>query len=60
MRPPKEALKKIQSYCEKTQCRKCNYGRVYNSEDHYVVCTLVETTPCEWILERVEDETSTN
>ena len=56
-RPPIKALESIKNYCEKTQCRRCVFGRtVDNCDYHYVECTLQETAPCDWEIERSKEE----
>ena len=46
-RPPKKALESIKKYCEKTQCRRCVFGRTVDY-DHYVSCMLMDKNPCDW------------
>ncbi len=56
-RPPKKAMESIKNYCEKTQCRRCVFGRTVDSADyHYSECILMETAPCDWDIERSEEE----
>ena len=40
-RPPNKALESIKNYCEKTQCRRCVFGRTRDDDYHYVECTLL-------------------
>lgn len=47
-RPPIKALESIRNYCEKTQCRRCVFGRTVDYDDHYVSCMLVDKNPCDW------------
>ena len=57
-RPPMKALESIKKYCEKTQCRRCEFGeQAYEPSEDYVGCRLQQTVPCDWeIGERSEDE----
>lgn len=55
-RPPIKAMESIKNYCEKTQCRRCLFGRSRDDDYHYVECTLMEVTPCDWVIERRSDE----
>lgn len=54
-RPPVKALESIKKYCEKTQCRRCVFGRTRDDDYHYVECTLLEVAPCDWVIERSEE-----
>lgn len=56
MKPPKEAIKKIKEYCEKTNCAKCNYGQIY--DQNMIACSLVDTIPVYW--ETGEENVKTN
>ena len=48
-RPPMKALEQIKRYCEKTQCRRCEFGEIdLLSDDDYVGCKLQQTVPCDW------------
>ena len=48
-RPPMKALESIKNYCEKTQCRRCVFGKKYYYGDaDYIGCYLQDTVPCEW------------
>lgn len=49
-RPPKKAVEQIKAYCEKTQCRRCVYGKLENYGE-FVGCKLQQTTPCDWEIE---------
>ena len=51
-RPPIKALESIKKYCEKTQCRRCLFGR--ETSDNYVGCELLEYPPCDWDTEPLE------
>lgn len=51
-RPPIKAMEAIKNYCEKTQCRRCVFGKTVDYNDHYVSCLLVETNPCDWKIEK--------
>ena len=57
-RPPIKALESIKNYCEKTQCRRCVFGRTSDDSFHYVECLLLDKTPCDWNIpiERSEEE----
>lgn len=57
-RPPIKAMESIKNYCEKTQCRRCVFGRTRDDDYHYVECALLETAPCDWETgnERSEEE----
>jgi len=52
-RPPKKALEQIKNYCEKTQCRRCIFGRkCYGVDDlDFVGCELQMKNPCDWEIE---------
>lgn len=54
MRPPVNSLIKIKRFCEKNQCRQCDYGQVYDNGEHYVSCTLLDTAPCDWHIKGEE------
>ena len=56
-RPPIKALEQIKRYCERTQCRRCAFGYEGTVRENFVVCTLVETAPCDWEIKQ-EDEVS--
>ena len=51
-KPPMKAVEAIKRYCEKTQCRRCAYGKremLYSSSDtDYISCALQERNPCDW------------
>ena len=47
-RPPIKALESIKNYCEKTQCRRCVFGRTEDDAYHFVECTLLINAPCDW------------
>ena len=48
-RPPVRALEQIKHYCEKTQCRRCEFAESYNNDDmDFVGCKLQSVTPCDW------------
>lgn len=50
-RPPMKALEQIKRYCEKTQCRRCEFGERENTpydELDFVGCKLQQTPPCDW------------
>lgn len=50
-RPPMKAIESIKKYCEKTQCRRCDFGvREDIGYDDYVGCMLQENNPCDWEL----------
>lgn len=53
-RPPIKAITAIKNYCEKTQCRRCVFGFEYS--DNLVACRLLETTPCDWEVDKEADE----
>ena len=55
-RPPIKALESIKNYCEKTQCRRCVFGRTEDDAYHFVECTLLINAPCDWNIERSEEE----
>ena len=58
-RPPMKALEQIKNYCEKTQCRRCVFGetdRSYNCDIDFVACKLQMTNPCDWVIEKGENE----
>jgi len=50
-RPPIKALESIKNYCEKTQCRRCVFGRPRDDDYHYVECALLDKAPCDWDIE---------
>ena len=55
-RPPIKAVEAIKNYCEKTQCRRCFFGKVEKIGDlDYVGCQLQMSNPCEWETERKEE-----
>ena len=60
MRPPIKAIEQIRNYCERTQCRKCIYGKretSYGSPDiDYVACKLQMNNPCDWEIEEKQNE----
>ena len=62
MRPPIKAIEQIRNYCERTQCRKCIYGvrePLYsNSDTDYVACKLQMSNPCDWEIEKKQNESS--
>ncbi len=51
-RPPIKAMEAIKNYCEKTQCRRCVFGKTVDFEEHYVSCMLVDKNPCDWEIEQ--------
>lgn len=53
-RPPYKALYSLKTYCEKTQCRRCTYGDPKYGKDS-IKCLLVDTPPCDWDIEEMED-----
>ena len=55
-KPPTKALESIKRYCENTQCRKCCFGHRYISSNEFVGCSLQETTPCDWEIDKSEEE----
>lgn len=56
-RPPIKAMTAIKNYCEKTQCRRCAFGRaIDNYSDHYVTCMLLDKAPCDWEIDKEEEE----
>ena len=63
MRPPIKAIEQIRNYCERTQCRKCIYGKretIYSdSVPDYVGCKLQMNNPCDWEIEEITDESDT-
>lgn len=59
-RPPIKAITAIKNYCEKTQCRRCVFGFEVRVLDNYVGCRLLETTPCDWEIDKeAENEADT-
>ena len=54
-RPPKKAIEQIKNYCEKTQCRRCEFG-YYNPDENFVYCRLMEEAPCDWEIEEGKEE----
>ena len=56
-RPPIKAMESIKNYCEKTQCRRCMFGRTVDDGDyHFAECTLLLNAPCDWEIERSDEE----
>ena len=56
-RPPMKAIASIKNYCEKTQCRRCVFGKVEKiSFDDYVMCRLQEDNPCDWEVDEQRGE----
>ena len=55
-RPPIKAIESIKNYCEKTQCRRCVFGkREEIGYDDYVGCQLQESNPCDWEMDKEEE-----
>lgn len=55
-RPPMKAIESIKNYCEKTQCRRCVFGkREEIGYDDYVGCKLQESNPCDWETDKGEE-----
>ena len=57
-RPPLKALEQIKRYCEKTQCRRCEFGEREDTpydELDFVGCKLQQTPPCDWQVAENED-----
>ena len=54
-RPPLKALEQIKHYCEKTRCRRCEFGKFFD-DSIYVGCQLQQTAPCDWEIEEKDGE----
>ena len=56
-RPPIKAVEAIKKYCKKTQCRTCVFQDIQKFGDiEYVACKLQILNPCDWEMEREENE----
>lgn len=55
-RPPIKAMEAIRNYCNRTQCRRCVFGRTVDYSEHYVSCMLVDTNPCDWEIEKEDSK----
>ena len=55
-KPPIKALESIKRYCEGTQCRKCVFGVRHINYTEFVGCSLQESTPIDWVIDKSEEE----
>ena len=60
-RPPMKALEQIKRYCEKTQCRRCEFGeKEITSMEDFVGCQLQQTVPCDWEIGGKDEQLRTS
>ena len=56
--PPRKAVEQIKNYCERTQCRRCIYGKIerIGFNEDYVTCKLQLANPCDWEVQEERRE----